>query len=170
MTSLAWHPTAENIISAVCHDFNVYIWNTNTSELLFTLVHPNLIFSLAWNFDGSMLATACKDKVIRCWNPRKQAVLWEAQGHKGTKGARVCFSGSINLLVSTGFSRDQQREVTTVLILFYAIVFSELFTSTTPQVLFLGILVQEYLFRAQFFLIQKVRLTFLEVNLETKQN
>ena len=61
-----------------------------------------------------MLATACKDKVIRCWDPRKQRVLWETQGHKGTKGSRVCFSGSLNLLVSTGFGKDQQREVTTV--------------------------------------------------------
>ena len=90
----------------------MYIWKTDTSDLLYTLEHPNLIYSLAWNFDGSMLATACKDKQIRCWDPRKQRVLWEAAGHTGTKGSRVCFSGTLNLLVSTGFTRDQQREVT----------------------------------------------------------
>ena len=79
---IAWHPSTENILVSVGYDHKIIIWNTSTGEAAITLegMHPDLIYSISWNYNGSHLATTCKDKKIRVIDPRKKEIVmvsWE---------------------------------------------------------------------------------------------
>ena len=52
------------------------LWNTATAERLSVIaIHPDTIFSVSWNLDGSLFATTCKDKQIRVVDPRRGTVV-----------------------------------------------------------------------------------------------
>lgn len=50
-------------------DNMVFVWNTGTGELLVEIdVHPDMIYSISWDYNGSRIATTCKDKKVRVLN------------------------------------------------------------------------------------------------------
>lgn len=53
------------------------VWNVGTGELVYKLsdAHPDLIYSVSWNPDGSAICTVCKDKALRIIDPRRRSVL-----------------------------------------------------------------------------------------------
>lgn len=53
------------------------MWNVGTGELVYQLdeAHPDLIYSVSWNKDGSAICTVCKDKALRVIDPRRGTVL-----------------------------------------------------------------------------------------------
>lgn len=55
----------------------IIIWNVGTGEVLLSLedMHPDVIHSVCWNSNGSLLATTCKDKTLRIIDPRKGQVM-----------------------------------------------------------------------------------------------
>lgn len=55
----------------------IIIWNVGTGEVLLSLddMHPDIIHSVCWNSNGSLLATTCKDKTLRIVDPRKGQVV-----------------------------------------------------------------------------------------------
>lgn len=55
----------------------IIIWNVGTGEVLLSLdeLHPDVIHSVCWNSNGSLLATTCKDKNLRVIDPRKGRVV-----------------------------------------------------------------------------------------------
>ncbi len=63
-------------LSAGC-DNVVIVWNVGTGEAMITLedMHPDIIFSVCWNRNGSLICTACKDKKVRVIDPRKEEII-----------------------------------------------------------------------------------------------
>lgn len=57
-------------------DNQVIIWNVGTGEAMINLedMHPDVIFSVSWSRNGSLLCTACKDKKVRVIDPRKKKI------------------------------------------------------------------------------------------------
>ena len=55
----------------------VCVWDVGTGELVYQLgdAHPDLIYSVGWNKDGSAICTVCKDKALRVIDPRRGTVL-----------------------------------------------------------------------------------------------
>ena len=74
---VVWHPCAENVLASSSADNTIIVWDTSSGEDLFAIkdVHPDMIFSMSWNYDGSLLATTCKDKKIRVLDPRAETVI-----------------------------------------------------------------------------------------------
>ncbi|XP_035889207.1 coronin-6 isoform X9 [Phyllostomus discolor] len=74
---LCWHPTARNVLLSAGSDNVIIIWNVGTGEVLLSLddMHPDIIHSVCWNSNGSLLATTCKDKTLRIIDPRKGQVV-----------------------------------------------------------------------------------------------
>lgn len=106
-----WHPTAENVIMSAGFDYLIYIWDIATASALFEInCHADTIFAAVWNFNGSLVATTCKDKQIRVIDPRKGTVISEGKGHDGTKSSKIEFVSESNLLFTTGFSRMSERQ------------------------------------------------------------
>ncbi|XP_015222996.1 coronin-6 isoform X3 [Lepisosteus oculatus] len=73
---VSWHPTARNILLTAGSDNLIIIWNVGTGEPLISLDdHPDLIYNISWNRNGSLLCTTCKDKKVRVIDPRKREVI-----------------------------------------------------------------------------------------------
>ncbi|CAO2644298.1 Coro6 [Lemmus lemmus] len=110
---LSWHPTARNVLLSAGGDNVIIIWNVGTGEALLSLddMHPDVIHSVCWNSNGSLLATTCKDKTLRIIDPRKSQVVAErARPHEGARPLRAVFTADGKLL-STGFSRMSERQL-----------------------------------------------------------
>nr|XP_055188958.1 coronin-6 isoform X4 [Nyctereutes procyonoides] len=110
---LSWHPTARNVLLSAGGDNVIIIWNVGTGEVLLSLddLHPDVIHSVCWNSNGSLLATTCKDKTLRIIDPRKgQVVAERARPHEGARPLRAVFTADGKLL-STGFSRMSERQL-----------------------------------------------------------
>ncbi len=63
-------------LSSGC-DNQIFIWNVGTGEALITLedMHSDVIYSVCWNRNGSLICTSCKDKAVRVIDPRKGTVI-----------------------------------------------------------------------------------------------
>lgn len=104
-----WHPCANNVLLSAGADCKIIIWNVGTADMLFTINHPDLIWSVSWNWDGSRLVTTCKDKKIRIYDPRSGELEQEAMGHEGAKPQKAIFLRN-GLVFTTGFSRMSERQ------------------------------------------------------------
>lgn len=68
---IRWHPTANGIIASAAFDFKIIVWNALKAKALCTIEgHRDTIFDLAFNYNGSMMATTSKDKKIRVIDAR----------------------------------------------------------------------------------------------------
>ncbi|KAG7273416.1 hypothetical protein CRUP_023641 [Coryphaenoides rupestris] len=70
--------------------------------------HPDLIFSVCWNRDGSAVCTVSKDKALRIVDPRRGTVREKV--HDGTRPMRAVFLSDGKIL-TTGFSRMSERQM-----------------------------------------------------------
>ena len=78
---VTWHPTAHNILASAGADNMIFIWKVDSAEGVYLFVlskfmniflvlsqidcHTDLPLSFSWNFDGSLFATTCKEKIYR---------------------------------------------------------------------------------------------------------
>ncbi|KAF5274440.1 hypothetical protein FQR65_LT04356 [Abscondita terminalis] len=108
---IEWHPTAENILFSASFDHLIIVWDIEKGEAVNVIdVHPDVIYSMSLNRDGSLLATTCKDKKLRIIEPRSGIVKMEGVCHAGSKASKVAFLGSTGRLITTGFSRHSDRQ------------------------------------------------------------
>ena len=62
--------------------FQIIVWNISQGSVIHAIdCHPEVIFSMSLNRDGSLLATTCKDKKLRIIEPRSGRVL-QVKGHR----------------------------------------------------------------------------------------
>uniref|UniRef100_A0A3B5KYB3 Coronin n=1 Tax=Xiphophorus couchianus TaxID=32473 RepID=A0A3B5KYB3_9TELE len=110
---VSWHPTARNVLLSAGCDNQVVIWNVGTGEAMISLddMHPDVIFSVSWSRNGSLLCTACKDKKVRIIDPRKKKIVTEKdKAHEGARPMRAIFLADGNIF-TTGFSRMSERQL-----------------------------------------------------------
>jgi len=108
--SVNFHPTADNVLATSSTDYTVKVWDIEKGEARATISgHSDIIQSVDWNYDGSLIATTSKDKKIRVIDPRQGAVTEEANGHPGIKGSRCIWLGERGTIFNVGFSRSSDR-------------------------------------------------------------
>ncbi|XP_010724481.1 coronin-2A [Meleagris gallopavo] len=113
---IEWHPTANNILFSSGHDYKIMIWNLDSRESVLSNpvkildAHKDVVLSMSFNTDGSLLAIACRDKKIRLIDPRARTVLQEAS-YKSHRANKVLFLGNMKKLLSTGISRWNNRQI-----------------------------------------------------------
>ncbi|XP_053357201.1 coronin-2A [Clarias gariepinus] len=113
---IEWHPTASNILFSTGYDYQVMVWNLNTPEQVIKnpvrsiSLHTDVVLSVSFNTDGSLIATSCKDKKIRIIDPRTGTLLQETST-KMHRANKVLFLGNLKMLMSTGNSHWNQRQI-----------------------------------------------------------
>ncbi|XP_066534505.1 coronin-2A isoform X2 [Hoplias malabaricus] len=113
---IEWHPTASNVLFSTGYDYQVMVWNLNCLDAVVknpvrtVSVHSDVVLSMSFNTDGSRLATSCKDKKLRIIDPRTGALLQESSC-KTHKAGKVLFLGNLKMLLSTGTSRWNHRQI-----------------------------------------------------------
>jgi len=109
--AVKWHPTADNIMASAGADYVVKVWDVESGQAKYKSDGAqNLIQSVDWNYDASLLCTNAKDKVFRIIDPRQQTVVSQCESHVGVKGGRALWLGKQNLCVSVGFGSGASRE------------------------------------------------------------
>ena len=107
---VSFHPTADNILASVSAD-STKIWDLVNGKDVLTLKSPDMVQSLSFNREGSMLVQTSRDKMIRIWDPRQQRVALECQGHGGAKTSRAVWLGNLDRIATTGFSKMSDRQL-----------------------------------------------------------
>ncbi|XP_012283321.1 coronin-7 isoform X2 [Orussus abietinus] len=107
-----WHPTAEHLLTTASYT-NLSLWDVLSQQELFsTNVHAEVIQSLSWKQDGTVLATSCKDKQVRIIDPRaSECVINTAQSHQNIKDSRIVWLGNSERILTTGFDAARLRQV-----------------------------------------------------------
>ncbi|RKP11930.1 hypothetical protein BJ684DRAFT_17533 [Piptocephalis cylindrospora] len=107
-----FHPVASNVLASSSADHTVKLWDvehgTEKQELG---DFGEVVQSLTWNYNGSLLATTCRDKKIRIHDVRSNTVVQVGDGHQGIKGSRVVWLGNCDRFCTTGFSRSSDRQL-----------------------------------------------------------
>uniref|UniRef100_A0A3P9LKM5 Coronin n=1 Tax=Oryzias latipes TaxID=8090 RepID=A0A3P9LKM5_ORYLA len=108
---IEWHPTTSGILFSAGYDYKILIWNLEVGEPVKMIdCHTDVILSMSFNTDGSLLATSCKDKKLRVIEPRSGRVLQQASC-KNHRVNRVVFLGNMKRLLTTGVSRWNTRQI-----------------------------------------------------------
>jgi WD40 repeat protein len=110
-TLVRWNPVAEHVLLSVAFDNTARVWDASTGAESYSVSFDDTPQHVAWAYNGSAFAVASKDKKINLCDPRANGVSAKFDGHLGAKGARVCFLGKTNMLASTGFSRQSDRQL-----------------------------------------------------------
>lgn len=109
---IRFNPVAESIISSASYDQTVKTWDLESqSEILNFTDHHELIQSLAYNYNGSLLGTTCKDKKVRVFDPRNADSVVQIDGCQGGKSSRIFFMDNHNMVGLVGFSRSSTRKI-----------------------------------------------------------
>ena len=109
--NIQFHPCAKDVLVSSSLDYSVKFWNVETATVEFTLQHPDMVTSFAFNYNGLLLATTSRDKKLRIWDLSTKNIISEAPGHTGAKPSRVTWLGNSNRICTTGFSRLSDRQV-----------------------------------------------------------
>jgi len=107
-----FNPVANNILATSGTDFLINIWDIEKGSVVSSVGgHSNIIQSVCWNQNGSLLNTACKDKKMRLIDPRANTVVREtSEAHEGVKGFRSIFLDGQNKIFSVGFNKSAHRQ------------------------------------------------------------
>ncbi|KAI6214624.1 Coronin [Aphelenchoides besseyi] len=109
VNTIQWHPTANNILFTAGGENVILVWNVGTGEALMEVAgHPDQIWSIAFNYDGSRFVTTCKDRKIRVLDSHSGAVLHEGVGHEGIRPQRAIFVQG-DRIFTTGFTKRSER-------------------------------------------------------------
>ncbi|RDL37373.1 putative coronin [Venustampulla echinocandica] len=106
-----FNPAAENILASASGDYTIKLWDVASGQSHLTLKHGDIVQSLSWSANGSMLATTSRDKKLRIWDVRQERAAHEVPGHTGAKNSRVVWMGEHNRLATTGFSKMSDRQM-----------------------------------------------------------
>ena len=110
MGNVTFHPNADNVLASTSGDYTLKLWDVIKSSNIMTLKHPDMIQSLSFNREGSVLVTTCRDKKIRIWDPRMEKVAQEASSHAGAKNSRAVFINS-DRVATAGFGKMSDRQL-----------------------------------------------------------
>ncbi|SPQ26124.1 c11b7859-d5e2-4ab6-b98b-a8ac3b7ea976 [Thermothielavioides terrestris] len=106
-----FNPAAEHILASSSGDLTLKLWDISTGQAAITLRHPEIVQSLSWSANGSMLVTTSRDKKLRVWDVRQEKPVHEYPGHEGAKNSRAVWMGEHNRIATTGFSRMSERQI-----------------------------------------------------------
>ncbi|RMX97590.1 hypothetical protein D0867_12722 [Hortaea werneckii] len=106
-----FNPAAENVLASNSGDFTVKLWDLEDGKPKLTLKHNDMVQSMSWSGNGSMLTTTSRDKKLRFWDVRQEKPAHEVQGHTGAKNSRTVWMGDKDRVITTGFSRMSERQL-----------------------------------------------------------
>lgn len=105
-----FHPTAASVLVTAGGDQLVKVWDIESGAERTTLTqHDCQLQDLKWSYDGSLLVTSGKDKIMRLLDVRANEVVQSTQPHEGSKSFKVEWLGSKERLVSVGFTKQSKR-------------------------------------------------------------
>jgi len=106
-----FNPAAENVLASSSGDYTIKLWDVESSASKLSLKHRDIVQSMCWSADGSLLVTTNRDKKLRIWDVRQEKPAHEVPGHSGAKNSRAVWMGEHDRIATTGFSRMSDRQL-----------------------------------------------------------
>lgn len=107
---VVFHPTASGILASISTDGELIVWDSSSSVNKFETSLGVSSGSLDFNYDGSLLLSCCRDKTMRCVDPRSSTTAWECSPHDLPRSFRAKWVDD-NLVVSCGPAKRGGREI-----------------------------------------------------------
>src|SRR5690554_4101073 len=86
VSSVKWHPTANNIIASASYDNTVKVWDVSKQAEAHSFdSFGDTPYSIAWNSNGSLIGATSKDKKVRAFDPRQPDAALVGEGLSGSK-------------------------------------------------------------------------------------
>lgn len=110
--TVGFHPCADFLLHSTSYT-TFTLWDLISERELFSNAdHTEVIQSVSWKRDGTLVATSCKDKQVRILDPRiENACTKTANSHQSIKDSRVVWLGDQNKILTTGFDSQRLRQV-----------------------------------------------------------
>ncbi|KAL6716944.1 Coronin-like protein crn1 [Lecanora helva] len=106
-----FNPAAENILATSSGDYTIKLWDIEAGSPRLTLKHTDIVQSLSWSANGSLMVTTSRDKKLRIWDVRQEKPAHVVPGHTGAKNSRVTWMGEHDRVATTGFSKMSDRQL-----------------------------------------------------------
>ncbi|ELP88950.1 Coronin, putative, partial [Entamoeba invadens IP1] len=107
-----FNPCASNVLATSSADATLKLWDIEQGEEMFNIGgFTDIVNSVCWNKNGSQLVSTCKDKKMRIIDPRQQTMVADVIAHQGSKGMRCLWMTNFDMILTTGFSRNAEREM-----------------------------------------------------------
>ena len=106
-----FNPAAENVLATSSGDYTVKLWDIEAGSPHLTLKHTDIVQSLSWSANGSLMVTTSRDKKLRIWDVRQEKPAHVVPGHQGAKASRVAWMGEHDRVATTGFSKMSDRQL-----------------------------------------------------------
>ncbi|XP_020012124.1 coronin-7 isoform X2 [Castor canadensis] len=131
---LQFHPTVDGVLVSAAGRA-VKVWDAAKQQPLTELAaHGDLVQSAVWSRNGVLVATACKDKQLRIFDPRARAEAFQStQAHENSRDSQLAWTGIQEHLVSTGFNQMREREVKLWDTRFFSSALASLTLDTSPR-------------------------------------
>lgn len=74
LRSVKFHPTAANVLCSTAQDLSVRLWDVEYGKEQVALSGKleDMVWNMDFNWDGSLLATSSREKIVRIFDPRQQ--------------------------------------------------------------------------------------------------
>lgn len=109
---MAWHPTANNILTSTSWDRTVKLWNVETRDCVTSYDSlEESPFSMEFNNDGSLLAVSTKSKNCQMFDPRAPEQVNTFNICGGSKTSKLFWVPTYNWIGATCFNKQAKREL-----------------------------------------------------------
>ncbi|KAH8396307.1 hypothetical protein KR222_007695 [Zaprionus bogoriensis] len=111
--TVGFHPTADGLMYSTAAGCVALFDIAAQKEIFSNNEHPEVIQSASWREDGTVMATSCKDKCVRIFDPRAAGspIQMQAESHQSIKDSRVVWLGNQSRILTTGFDAARLRQV-----------------------------------------------------------
>lgn len=106
-----FNPAADNVLATSSGDYTIKVWDIEAGSPRLTLKHTDIVQSLSWSANGSLMVTTSRDKKLRIWDVRQEKPAHVVPGHLGAKNSRVTWMGEHDRVATTGFSKMSDRQL-----------------------------------------------------------
>jgi WD40 repeat protein len=109
---MRFHPNSDYTLASTGSDNTVKIWDIAAETSISTMeAANNTSTALEWNMNGSLLASASKDKKLSVFDPRKEGnEVLQTNIHEGGKPQKLVWCGSSGNIFTVGFNKIAERQ------------------------------------------------------------
>lgn len=106
---LKFHPTANNVLATSSWDKTLKVWDVTTSEAVHT-INTEKLFSMDWNYDGSLMAVANDKQKLQVYDPRTaDQIVHDLVHSEGKKTSKVFWAEKQGYIGVTCFNKQAKR-------------------------------------------------------------